>query len=186
MNAIFTAIFILSAAILAFTAPQNFLTVLLNGAKESLTVAVTLFCIYAVWMGIAAVAEKCGITSKAAKLLKPFCSRFFKTQNGEVCGAIAMNLTCNLLGVGASTPYAVKAINGLAKENNSYAQNLLFVINATGIQLIPSTVIALRTQAGSTSSADIFLPCLICSVIATAVAVVLFVSSEKLFAERRK
>ncbi|MCD7728968.1 MAG: spore maturation protein [Clostridia bacterium] len=184
MNAIFTAIFILSAAILAFTSPQDFLTCLLGGAKQSLSVAVTLFCIYAVWMGIAAVAENCGINQKAAKLLKPACAKIFKTQDSEACAAIATNLTCNLLGIGASTPYAVKAINGLEKEGNAYAQKLLFVINATGIQLIPSTVIALRAQAGSVNAADIFLPCLLCSITATFIAVSLFIITEKI--SRRK
>ena len=93
-----------------------------------------------------------------------------------------MNLSCNLLGIGgASTPYALKAIDELEKEKNGYAQKLLFVINATSIQILPTTVIALRAGAGSASPADIFLPSLICTVISTATAVILFIAGSKIW-----
>lgn len=178
MNAVFTIIFCLSAAVLCVTAPQNFLTALLAGAQQSAKTAVTLFCIYAVWMGLAALAEKCGVTDKAAYLLKPVCRKVFKTA-GEASGAIAMNLTCNLLGVGASAPYAVKAMRELEKEGNTYAQELLFLINAAGLQLIPSTVIALRAGAGSIAAADVFLPCFITSVTATLLSCSLYIFINK-------
>ncbi|MCD8373138.1 MAG: spore maturation protein [Clostridia bacterium] len=152
----------------------------MDGAKQSLNVAVTLFCIYAVWIGLASVAEKCGINEKAAKLLKPVCSKLFKTENRAATGAIAMNLTCNLLGIGASTPYAVKAIGELEKDKNEYAQKLLFVINAAGLQILPTTVIALRASGGSVNAADIFLPCLICCVTTTVTSVFLYISASNL------
>ena len=93
-----------------------------------------------------------------------------------------MNLSCNLLGIGgAATPYAVKAIGELEKEKNGYAQKLLFVINATSIQILPTTVIALRASAGSVSPSDIFLPSLICTAVSTLTAVLLFVAGNKIW-----
>ena len=98
-----------------------------------------------------------------------------------------MNLSCNLLGIGgAATPYAVKAVGELEKDGNDWAQMLLFVINATSIQLIPSTVIALRTGAGSGAAFDIFLPSLICTVFSTVLATALFTAFYKLKDKRRK
>ena len=185
MNAVFTAVFIVSAAALAAIAPQEFLSSMLAGARQSLNVALTLFCIYAVWMGIAAVAEKCGITGGLSRAFKPLCKRLFKTESDKACEAAAMNLACNLLGAGASTPFAVTAIGEFERESNGYAQRLLFVLNATGIQLIPTTVIALRVSYGSAAATNIVLPSLICSCIATAVAVGIFMLTE-LPAKRRK
>ena len=186
MNAVFCAIFIISAAVLAFTAPQEFLTSLLSGARTSLNTALTLFCVYAVWMGLAAVAEECGITKKAAKALRPMCFKIFKSKNEEALNAAAMNLTCDLLGAGASTPFAVKAIKEFEKEGNAYAQKLLFIINCAGFQLIPSTVIALRAGMGSTAAADIFLPSLICSCATLMVSVTLYIVSEKISSRRTR
>ena len=128
-------------------------------------------------MGLSRLAEKSGLSKHAAKALKPLSRRLFKTENEAALENLAMNLSCNLLGIGgAATPYAVKAIGELEKDKNERAQKLLFVINATSVQLIPSTVIALRTSAGSAAAFDIFLPSLICTAFSTAVAVILFLS----------
>lgn len=179
MNVIFTAIFILSAIILCFTAPAEFLPALLGGGQRAITTAVTLFCVYAVWMGLSAVAEDCRLTQKGAKLLAPLCGKLFKTKDQTVIKDISMNLSCNLLGIGgAATPYGVKAVEGLEKEDNRYAQNLLFIINATSIQLIPATVIALRASAGSLSAADITLPSLLATAVSTFVGAGLYILIE--------
>ncbi len=96
-----------------------------------------------------------------------------------------MNLSCNLIGIGgAATPYAVKAIGELEKEGNSFAQKLLFIINATSIQIVPTTVITLRAAAGSISPSDIFLPSLICTIVSTATAVTLYLLYDKLTKKR--
>ncbi len=182
MNAIFTAISLASIIVIAVYEPQSLLTSLLSGAENSVKTALTLFCIYAVWMGLSRLAEKSGLSRGAAGAIKPLARRLFKTENPAACENIAMNAACNLLGVGgAATPYAVKAIGELEKEGNDYAQKLLFIINATSIQLAPTTVIALRAAAGSAAAADIFLPSLICTIISTFSAVILFMAVNKLW-----
>ena len=187
MNAIFTAVFLASLLVITVVAPDKLLSTLLGGGEKTATTALTLFCIYAVWMGLSRLAEKSGFSRVAAKGLKPLSRRLFKTENDTALENIAMNLSCNLLGIGgAATPYAVKAIGELEKDNNEFAQKLLFVINATSVQLIPSTVIALRTAAGSGAAFDIFLPSLICTVISTAVAVLIFVGAHRIKGKRKK
>ena len=180
MNAIFTGIFFLSLIALAVISPEGFLPALLGGAERALAMAVTLFCIYAIWMGLSRLAEKSGLSKSTAKAMKPLCRKIFKTKNDSACENIAMNLSCNLLGIGgAATPYAVKAIGELEKENNGFAQKLLFIVNATSVQIVPTTVIALRTSAGSASAADIFLPSLICTVFSTLLAVGIYIMGSK-------
>lgn len=187
MNAIFTVVFLASLLVITVVAPDKLLSTLLGGGEKTATTALTLFCIYAVWMGLSRLAEKSGFSRIAAKGLKPLSRRLFKTENDTALENIAMNLSCNLLGIGgAATPYAVKAIGELEKDKNDFAQKLLFVINATSVQLIPSTVIALRTAAGSGAAFDIFLPSLICTCISTAVAVLIFVGAHKLKGKRKK
>lgn len=181
MNAIFTVIFISSLIALVFVAPAELLPTLLGGAESAAKMALTLFCIYAVWLGLSRLAETSGFTKNAAKLLKPLTKKVFKTENDAACESLAMNVSCNLLGIGgAATPFAVKAIGELEKDNNDYAQKLLFVINATSIQILPTTVIALRASAGSVAAFDIFLPSLICTAISTLLGVGLFLAFEKL------
>lgn len=182
MNVIFTVIFFASVLIMTITAPDKLLSSLIGGAERSAKMALTLFCIYAVWMGLSRLAEKSGFSKGAARALKPLSKRIFKTKNEAALENLAMNLSCNLLGIGgAATPYAVKAVGELEKDKNDWAQKLLFVINATSIQIIPSTVIALRTSAGSAAAFDIFLPSLICTAVSTALAVLLFIAGRKIW-----
>ena len=187
MNAVFTVIVILSAIIIAVTAPDKLLSGLLSGAENSLKTGVTLFCIYAVWMGLSRLAEKSNLSNRLAKTTLPLAKKVFKTNNLKAAEHIAMNLSCNLIGIGgAATPYAVKAIGELEKEGNSFAQKLLFVINATSVQLVPTTVITLRAAAGSISPSDIFLPSLICTIISTGTAVALYILFSKLNRKKKR
>ncbi len=180
MNAIFTVIFLISLTVIAVISPDGALTALMNGAEKALVMAATLFCVYAVWMGLSRLAEKSGLSGAAARRLKPLTKRLFKTENDRACENISMNLACNLLGIGgAATPHAVKAIDELEKEENSFAQKLLFIINATSVQIVPTTVIALRSAAGSVSAADIFFPSLICTAFSTVLAAAVFILGSK-------
>lgn len=182
MNVIFTLVCIASMIALAITAPDKLLPSLLGGAEDAAKMALTLFCIYAVWMGLSSLAEKSGLSRGMAKFLKPVTRKIFRTDDDEASENLAMNISCNLLGLGgAATPYAVKAINALEKDNNDFAQKLLFVINATSIQILPTTVIALRASAGSLSAADIFLPSLICTAVSTLCAVALYLLWRKIW-----
>lgn len=182
MNVIFTLVFIASMIALAISAPDKLLPSLLGGAADAAKMALTLFCVYAVWMGLSALAEKSGLSRGAARLLKPVTRKIFRTDDEEASENLAMNISCNLLGLGgAATPYAVKAINALERGKNEFAQKLLFVINATSIQILPTTVIALRAGAGSAAASDIVLPSLICSAASTLCAVALYLIGRKLW-----
>lgn len=186
MNLIFTVIFVLSAAVMLITDPSDFLPAMLDGGLNAAKCCLTLFCIYVVWMGLSAVAEDAKLTNKAAKLLAKPCGKLFKTDNKEALKNITMNISCNLLGIGgAATPYAVKAIDELEKDKNTFAQDLLFIINATSIQLIPTTVIALRATAGSASAYDIALPSLIATAVSTGSAVLIYFAVCKLRAKKK-
>lgn len=181
MNAIFTIIIILSATIMIFWNGDNFLTALISASESGVKTAATLFCIYAVWMGLSAIAKESGLTKKISRIFTPLCKKIFKTSSDEAVENLSMNLSCNLLGIGgASTPFALKAMQELEKEKNTRAQKLLFVLNAAGIQLLPTTAIALRASLSSQSSGDVFFPTFLCSVISAFTALFHFFTFDKL------
>ena len=158
-----------------FFSPQEFLPALISGASRASTLCISLLATYAIWLGLMNVWEDSGLSKNVSKALKPLCKRLFKTQDEETLTAVSMNLASNMLGVsGASTPYGVKAARLLDKTPQAeYSSAMLFVLNATSLQLVPTSVIGLRAALGSASPADIVLPTLLTTVFSTAVGVAL-------------
>lgn len=171
MNSVFFVIFTLSVAILTIISPSEVLTSSLAGAEKAVNLSVSLAAVYAVWMGITKMAEQSGVNDFLAKAMqKPV--RFLFGNVGEKAGKYAaMNISANLLGMGGiATPMGITAASEMNKTGNEYAMNMLFVLAATGIQLLPSNVIALREKAGSVSPSDIILPTFISTVLSTGIA----------------
>ena len=172
MNAIFSGLFLGAAAILLIANPELFLPTVLEAAGDSATLCVALLSSYAVWMGLMRIWEACGITKKISRLLRPICKRLFKTDDEPALEAISANLSCNLLGLGgAATPYGIEAVRRLdSSQHAEYASCMFFALNATSIQLLPTSVVGLRASLGSGAPADIVLPTLLCTAASTFVA----------------
>lgn len=183
MNFIFTLIFILSAIILSFTTPETLLPTMLSASEKALTLTLKLAVIYAVWLGIFEIFEKTGVTNKLAKGLKPFNKLLFGKLTEKENEYISLNISANILGMsGATTPMGIKSIAELEKRKNTrYAIEMFFIINATSVQLIPTSVMALRTSLGSKNSSDIIIPTLITTLISSVVGILL----AKVFLSRR-
>ena len=175
MNALFATVFILSTAILLILSPDTFLSTLLLGASKSASLCVSLLATYSVWLGLMRVWEDSGVSRKISQKLKPLARKLFKTDDEETLNAVCMNLSVNLLGIsGAATPYGIRSARLLDKSNEAeYASSMLFVLNATSIQLIPTSIIGVRVALGSVSPADILIPTLITTAFSTLVGVVL-------------
>ena len=173
MNTVFAVIFIFSNLILLILNPDAFLQTLLDGASKSATLCLSLLASYCVWLGLMEVWKQSGITRKISKLLKPFAKKLFKTDDSETLDCICMNMSVNLLGIsGAATPYGIRGAQLLDKsENAEYASCMLFVLNATSLQLIPTSIIGVRVALGSISPTDIVIPTLITTLFSTAIAV---------------
>ena len=175
MNHIFTFIFLISALLLLCISPDTFLSTLLDGASKAGVLSVALLSSYAVWLGLISIWEKSGLAEKLAKILKPIAKKLFKTTDETALTAASMNLSVNLLGMsGAATPYGVKAATLFDKtENAEYSSAMLLVVNATSIQLIPTTIVGVRAAMNSLNPADIILPSLLATVFSTVFGVVL-------------
>jgi len=172
VNSIFAAVFLLSAAIFLVLDPDGFLPALLAGGQKAATLSISLLAIYCVWLGFFKVLEKSGISEKLARMFFPLSKRLFRSRDREAVTLAGCNLSANLLGLpGAPTPLGIKATEAFSAKGNTYGAAMLFVLNATSLQLLPTTVIALRAAAGSASAADILLPTLLSTALSTILGV---------------
>ncbi len=185
MNALYLLLFLLSGAVLLLSDPAAFLPALLDGASRAAVLSASLLASYAVWLGLMRLWEESGVTRGISRLLRPLSRRLFKTDDEETLSAIGMNLSANLLGIGsAATPYGIRAAELLEQRGSRplYSSSMLFVVNATSLQLIPTSVIAMRIAAGSASAADILLPTLLTTAFSTLLGVLL----TRLFVREKK
>ena len=190
MNYIWCAMVIVSIIVSFFNGTvSETLNGAFEGAKESVFVVLSFAGVMCFWTGMMKIAEKSGVMGKAEKLLRPVIHFLFPNSGGEAKKYIAMNMSANLLGMGnAATPMGIKAMQALDRENPNplYASDdmcMLVVLNTTSIQLIPTTIIALRVAAGSQDPFSIILPIWISSLTAVLVAVFL---AKLWFGRKRK
>ncbi len=150
-----------------------------EGAKSAVFTLLSFAGVMCFWTGIMKIAEKAGLSQKVERLLKPVISFLFPKAGSEAKKYISMNMSANLLGMGnAATPMGIKAMEYLDKENDrplhaSDNMCMLVVLNTTSLQLIPTTIIALRTAANSSEPFSIILPIWISSLTAVITAVFL-------------
>ena len=167
--------FLLGAALLFFFAPESFLSALIDSASKSATLCFSFISTYAIWLGLMNVWKDSGVTSATSRVFRPIARKLFQTDDNEALDAVCMNASVNLLGIsGAATAYGIKAANLLDRSNNAeYNSCMLFVLNATSLQLLPTSIIGVRTALGSASPADIVFPTLIATLFSSLLGVVL-------------
>lgn len=191
MNVVFTVIFLLSSVVLLFFAPSSLLPALLSGGEKAGTLCVSLLSSYALWLGLMRVWEKSGLTRAVSRVLYRPVQALFALENEKTIQATCMNLSANILGIGgAATPCGIRAAQLMEKEKNgSFASSMLFVVNASSLQLIPTSVIAFRVSLGSLSPADVILPTLLCSIFSSLLGILLtlcFVPKKKISARKTR
>lgn len=169
MNAVFSAIIVASVAYMLYTSPAGVLPAMLEGATRSVYFALTLFAVYTVWLTVLKILERVRLDEKIAKVLKAPSRFLFPNESDEAYGALSVNLSANLLGMGgAATPAGIKSMETMKSRKNRI---MLVVVNSTSIQLIPTTIIGIRAAAGATT--DIILPSLIATFATTFIGILL-------------
>lgn len=170
MNVAFYLLSLISIVVMLVRAPDNAFPSMIDGVSGAITLAIKLVAIYSVWLSVLKMIEATALDKKLSRIMKPIVKRLFKKESDEAYEWICVNMSANMLGMGGvATPAGIKAMKAMERDGDKVTDNmiLLLVINTTSIQLIPATVIAMRATAGSQSSADIILPTLISSGIAT-------------------
>ena len=175
MNAIFFVFCTLSLALCLIFSPDKALPAMLNGANKSLALTLTLASVYCVWLGVFKVLEKARLTDRLATIFKKPVMKIFKTKSESTAKLISLNLTSNMLGLGGiATPLGISACKQLEEENNRMGAQLLVIVSATSIQLLPTSVLSLISASGGKNPESIILPTLICTIFSTTCGVFLF------------
>lgn len=126
------------------------------GAERGAQLCLSLAGPLCLWAGLAAVLEGGGLSAKLAALLRPLLGRLFPAaaRDAQALEKISGNFTANLLGLGnAATPLGIAAVQRMHRLSGGAAASdemcRLIVLNTASIQLLPTTVAALRASAGA-------------------------------------
>ncbi len=169
MNFVFTLIIVASLIALTITNPDGALNALVSGAGKGVTFAVKLFAVYAVWLSVLGLWKKLGADAFLAKKSAPLLHRLFPGESKECYSDLSVNLSANFLGMGsAGTPAGMNASKNMISPKN---RTMLLVINSSSIQLIPTTIVALRSVQNAKT--DIVLPTVISTFLSAIFGIIL-------------
>lgn len=154
---------------------------IIETCKDAVNLCIGLIGIMALFMGFMSIAEKAGGIRFLSRIIGPFFSKIFPDVPKEhpAHGHMMMNFSANLLGLdNAATPFGIKAMESLQeinpdKQRASNAQIMFLCLHASGLTLIPVSIIALRAGAGARNATDIFIPCMIATFAATMAALII-------------
>lgn len=193
LNYIWVAFFIIAFAVglirLVFFGDTGIFPELINStfdmAKTGFEISLGLTGVMTLWMGLMKVGETGGIVNILSRAVSPLFRKLFPEipRDHPANGAIMMNLAANMLGLdNAATPLGLKAMTELQeinkdKDTASNAMIMFLVLNASGLTIIPISIMVYRAQLGAADPSDIFLPILLatfCSTLAGIISVSVF------------
>lgn len=151
-----------------------------ESAEQTIELCITLLGTICLWNGIMKIATKTSLLEKLTRLLKPAISFIFPEikNNKKISKEISMNMIANILGLGnASTPLGLKAMSSMQEENPdksklSNSMAMFILINTASLQIIPTTVISIRTSLGSENPTKIIFAVWVSTVTAFATAII--------------
>jgi spore maturation protein SpmA len=169
-----------------FLGDQEIFKILVDGifksANDGFDISLKLVGIMSLFLGFMRIGEKAGAINFLSRIVGPFFSRLFPEvpKNHPAVGHMMMNFSANLLGLdNAATPFGIKAMESLqelnsVKERASNAQIMFLALHASGLTLIPISIIAMRAAVNppAANPTDIFLPCMLVTFAATMAAMI--------------
>jgi spore maturation protein SpmA len=159
-----------------------------SSANVSVQIAIGLIGVMALFLGFLNIGEKAGAVNFLSRIIGPFFNKLFPEvpKNHPSMGHMVMNFSANLLGLdNAATPFGLKAMKSLqelnpSKDTASNAQIMFMVLHASGLTIIPVSIIAQRAILKSQDATSIFIPCMIATFAATVVALTVVSIKQKI------
>ncbi len=153
---------------------------MVDSAAASVTLALGLVGVMALFLGVMKIAEKGGLLVVIARTVQPLMVKLFPDvpRGHPAMGAMVLNISANVLGLGnAATPFGIRAMQELDRLNPhkgtaSDSMAMFLVINTASVTLLPTGVIALRAASGSQDPAGIVSTTLFATIVSTAVAII--------------
>ena len=133
----------------------------LTGAQSAVELCLSMAGAICLWSGVMTLMDRCGLSGKLAGLLRPLLRRILPnaSRDRETLAALSANVSANLLGLGnAATPLGIRAATRMAQGCDGVASDelcRLVVLNTASIQLLPTTVAAVRSAHGCAAPFDI-------------------------------
>jgi spore maturation protein SpmA len=157
-------------------------------AKTGFTLSIGLTGVMTLWLGLMKIGERGGMIPILSRLVGPFFARLFPEipRDHPATGSIIMNFSANILGLdNAATPLGLKAMKDLQEINSnkdtaSNAQIMFLVLNASGLTIIPISIIADRVTMGSLNPTSIFIPILVAHSCATLAGLIYVAIRQKI------
>lgn len=151
-----------------------------TSAANAFEISLYLTGVLALWLGLMKIGERGGVIQAMGRLVSPLFTRLFPgvPPGHPAMGSMFMNMSANMLGLdNAATPLGLKAMKELQelnreKDRATDAMIMFLVLNASGLCLIPISIMMYRAQAGAANPTDVFLPILVATFIATFVGIV--------------
>ncbi|MBO5910095.1 MAG: hypothetical protein J6Q15_01155 [Clostridia bacterium] len=176
MSKIWLFMIVSSLFVLVATAPEQALTVMMGASADGVQMCIEFLGIYAIWLGLLQVLDDTRLSHKLSQVLRKPIRFIFGQTDAETEKNICLNVSSNILGLGsAATPFGIKAMQGMDKggELATKGMIMLVIINSTGIQVLPTTVIGLRALAGSVAPSAIIWPTVVATFVPTIIGVIL-------------
>ncbi len=147
--------------------------IILGSTKASFDLALQIFPVIALWLGIMNIASVAGLLKKISEIITPYLGRLFPDipKGHESLSLIATNLVINMFGLGnVATPFGLKAMESLQelnekKDTATKSMVTFLVINTGGVTLIPTTVISMRMMYNSSNPTEIVFACILATLI---------------------
>jgi len=161
-----------------------------KAANDGFDISLKLVGLMALFLGFMRIGEKAGAINFLSRIVGPFFSRLFPEvpKNHPAIGHMMMNFSANMLGLdNAATPFGLKAMESLQelnpdKDRATNAQLMFLVLHASGLTLIPVSIIAMRASMDppAANPTDIFVPCMIVTFVATMAALITVSIKQKI------
>ncbi len=196
LNYIWAAFFVISfvvAAISAMLGGNGDLFSAMVGetftyAKLGFEISIGLTGVLCLWLGIMRIGERAGVVNILARTAAPLFSKLFPEipKDHPVTGSMFMSFSANLLGLdNAATPIGLNVMQQLQqlnddKERASNSMIMFMMINASGLTLLPVSIMMYRSQLGAANPADVFVPIMIATGVSTLTAVVITAIKQKI------
>ncbi|MGV8146011.1 MAG: nucleoside recognition domain-containing protein [Alkaliphilus sp.] len=188
MNIVWVFMILCGIFVAIFTGEINVINeALLIDTQEAVVFAISLIGVMSVWLGLMNIAKKSGLINVLVKTMHPITNFLFPSipSNHPAISAALMNMIANMFGAGNSaTALGIKAMKEFQTLNSnknkaSHAMCMFLVINMSSIQLIPLTVLKIRTDAGSVQPADIIITSLFATFVSTIVGILVCKTLER-------
>lgn len=161
---------------------------IIDTCKDAINICIGLIGILALFMGFMSIAEKAGGINVLSRIISPFFTRIFPEvpKGHPAFGHMMMNFSANLLNLdNAATPFGLKAMESLQELNPNKAtasnsQLMFLCLHASGLTLIPVTIIAARAALKAQNPTDIFVPCMVATFAATMAAMFIVSFKQKI------